>query len=80
LAAKPIAAPPIAAAMIGPAPSLHEKALRVPLSPPRMLSFELLRFELDRFEVRLWVRVAIYLLLAWESAASTVRRDAPFQS
>jgi hypothetical protein len=59
LAAKPIAAPPIAAAMIGPAPSPQEKALR--LSPPLLL--ELPRLDDDLFDVRLRVRVAMLVLL-----------------
>ena len=37
LAARPIAAPPSAAAMIGPAASLQENALRVSLLPPPRL-------------------------------------------
>src|SRR5438128_449820 len=59
LAARPIAAPPRAAAMTGPAPSPHVKAPRLPLVLP------LFRGELERFDVRLWVRVTMRLLLAW---------------
>jgi hypothetical protein len=40
LAAKPIAAPPSAAAMIGPAPSPHEKALRLSLEFLLLLELE----------------------------------------
>src|SRR6185369_3925002 len=48
--------------MIGVAPSPHENALRLPLASLLRFSPELLRLELEfeRFEVRLWVRVAIY--------------------
>src|SRR4051794_31024465 len=53
-AAKPSATPPSAAAMTGPAPSPHEKALRFSLLPVRRLAVELLLFD-----ERLWVRVAI---------------------
>src|SRR5690349_2661031 len=64
----PIAAPPSAAAMIGPAPSPHENALRFSLRlDPLLLRFspELRRFsvELLRLEVRLSLRVAIRILL-----------------
>jgi hypothetical protein len=60
LAAKPIAIPPSAAAMTGPALSPHEKALRLSLLLPR-LPPELPRLDvvLERFELRLWVRVGI---------------------
>jgi hypothetical protein len=57
-AAKPRAAPPIAAAMTGPAPSPHEKALRLPLP-------ERLRLDDERLDFRFSVRVAIGSLLGW---------------
>jgi hypothetical protein len=57
LAAKPIAAPPRAAAMIGPF-SPHENALRSLVL--RLPPLERLRIEDERLDCRLWVRVAIY--------------------
>jgi hypothetical protein len=64
LAAKPIAAPPSAAAMIGVALSPQEKALRLPLLLRLLLEPDLLsELDPDRFDVRFWVRVAISVLL-----------------
>src|SRR4029079_14722631 len=74
LAAKPIAAPPSAAAMIGPL-SPHENALRS--LELRLPPLERLRVDDERLDCRLWVRVAINSSLA-EFAGSTVRGRAPF--
>jgi len=71
LAANPIAIPAIAAPSSGPALSPQEKALRSLLFPLRLLeelSFELELRVLDPrlrllFVGRLWVRVAMYILL-----------------
>src|SRR6185503_11432439 len=68
-----MAAPPSAAAMIGPAPSPHEKALWLLLE----LRFPL---ELERLDWRLWVRVAIGILLGVNLADSTVRGGGAFLS
>jgi hypothetical protein len=81
----PIAAPPSAAAMIGPAPSPNEKALRLPLLLPRRFSLELLRFSLELFRPagRPSVRVAIHSSLSRLSSklgASTDREEPPFRS
>jgi hypothetical protein len=63
--------------MIGPLPSPHEKALRLWLEPPRLPV--VLLFEFERFEVRLWVRVAINSSLL-DLPVSTVRGGCAFLS
>jgi hypothetical protein len=80
----PIAAPPIAAAMSGPAPSPQEKALRLLLLSRLRLWPELLRLPLEllRFEVRLSERVAIDSSLSRffvELGVSTGGGEAPFR-
>src|SRR5215210_675444 len=69
-----MAAPPSAAAMIGPVPSPNEKALRLLPPPPRLplrlvnspsLLRDCLRLLLPVWFERLWVRVGMYFLLAW---------------
>src|SRR5579864_1355212 len=57
--------------MIGPAPSPHEKALR--LRPLRLLGW----FELLRLDVPPWVRVAIFSSLAG-TAVTTASKGASF--
>src|SRR5579872_2987553 len=72
----PIAAPPIAAAIIGPALSLQENAL-LPALPWRSLA--LLCVALERLDDWLWVRVAMNSSLPG-IRTSTDRREAPFRS
>src|SRR5690348_9720742 len=61
--------------MIGPALSVQEKALRLLLLRPELLSLE--RFEL-RLEERLWVRVAMETSPCWNPGCSTVGAVPPF--
>jgi hypothetical protein len=80
LAAKPIAAPAIAAPRSGPALSPHEKALRLLLLrlSLRRFSPDLPRLDEDRDDVRLPVRVAINSSLSRSAIQRTgeMRRSA----